>query len=285
MGAHSATGAQSAGDDGIHLGVANCAGSNCHGAAQPSQGSSVRQDEYLISSQENDPHRIDSHHKPYTVLLTDRGLQIAHNLGLTDAASADTCLACHADNVPPDKRGPQFKLSDGVGCEVCHGAAAGWLGVHLSGAGHKANLAAKLYPTEQPIARGQKCLSCHLGDDKRVMTHRIMGAGHPPLPFELDTFTAIEPAHVVVDRSYVERKGPVKGCRSGRSGRRSTSSNAWNSYSTRKTHPRASTQSWSCSTVRPVTTTSASCAGRGALPSPVLGCSGSMTPPPCCCRP
>jgi hypothetical protein len=34
-----------------------------------------------------------------------------------------------------------------------------------------------------------------------------MGAGHPPMPFELDTYTAIEPAHFVVDQSYVERKG------------------------------------------------------------------------------
>ena len=198
-------------DDGVHLGVSACAASSCHGAARPSKSSSVRQDEYLIWSQDSDMHRIDSHHKAYAVLLTDRALRIAHNLGLGDAASADACLDCHADNVPPEKRGVQYKLSDGVGCEACHGAAAGWLGVHLTGAGHKANLAAGLYPTEQPIARAHKCLSCHLGDDKRVMTHRIMGAGHPPLPFELDTFTAIEPAHFVVDRSYVERKGPVNG--------------------------------------------------------------------------
>jgi hypothetical protein len=39
------------------------------------------------------------------------------------------------------------------------------------------------------------------------VTHRIMGAGHPPLPFELDTFTAIQPAHFVVSPSYAERKG------------------------------------------------------------------------------
>ena len=199
------------GDDRIHLGVASCAGSNCHGAARPSEGSRVRQDEYLIWSQESDAHRIDRHHRAYAVLLTDRALRIAHNLGLPDAATANACLDCHADNAPPDKRGPQFKISDGVGCEACHGAAAGWLGVHLSGVGHAANVAAGLYPTEQPIARAQKCLSCHLGDDKRVMTHRMMGAGHPPLPFELDTFTAIEPAHFVVDKSYVERKGPVNG--------------------------------------------------------------------------
>jgi len=36
-----------------------------------------------------------------------------------------------------------------------------------------------------------------------------MGAGHPRMGFELDTYTAVQPAHFVVDRSYVERKGPV----------------------------------------------------------------------------
>lgn len=195
--------------NGIHLGVASCAGSTCHGAVKPSRGSPVRQDEYLIWSQNTDPHRIDSHHKAYAVLLGKRALRIAHNLGLPDAASANACLNCHADNAPPDRRGPLFRLSDGVGCEACHGAASGWLGVHLSGAGHKANLAAGLYPTDQPAARAKLCLSCHLGNDRRVMTHRIMGAGHPRLSFELDTFTAIEPAHFVVDKSYVRRKGPV----------------------------------------------------------------------------
>jgi len=36
-----------------------------------------------------------------------------------------------------------------------------------------------------------------------------MGAGHPRMGFELDTYTAAEPAHFVVDESYVKRKGPV----------------------------------------------------------------------------
>jgi hypothetical protein len=39
---------QSRGDDSIHLGVASCAGNNCHGATERSQGSSVAQNEYLI---------------------------------------------------------------------------------------------------------------------------------------------------------------------------------------------------------------------------------------------
>jgi hypothetical protein len=193
---------QSPGDDGIHLGVASCAGNNCHGATERSEGSSVAQNEYLIWS------KSDKHRRAYAVLLEERGMRIARNLGLTNAATADMCLGCHTDPVPPAKRGPRFQLSDGVGCEACHGGASSWLGIHISGARHSDNLAAGLYPTEQPAARAEKCLSCHVGDpadDNRFVTHRMMGAGHPRMPFELDTYTAIEPAHFVVD----QRKGAV----------------------------------------------------------------------------
>jgi hypothetical protein len=199
-------------DDGVHLGVASCAGNNCHGAVERLKGSSVAQNEYLIWSQEADKHKIDKHHKAYGVLLDERAVRIARNLGLPDAISANICLNCHADNVSPERRGPRFQISDGVGCEACHGGAAKWLGVHLSGSGHGANLAAGLYPTEQPVARAERCLSCHFGDSTdaaRFVTHRIMGAGHPRMGFELDTYTAAEPAHYTVDKGYIDRKGPV----------------------------------------------------------------------------
>src|SRR4051794_36506273 len=77
------------GDDGIHLGVASCAGNNCHGATERSEGSSVAQNEYLIWS------KRDKHHRAYAVLLEERGMRIARNLGLANAATADMCLGCH----------------------------------------------------------------------------------------------------------------------------------------------------------------------------------------------
>lgn len=193
--------AQTASSDATHLGVQSCAGNNCHGAVERLPGSHVPQNEYLIWSQK------DKHAQAYAVLSNGRSKHIAKNLGLADATKAPLCLECHADNVPPERRGPQFQLSDGVDCETCHGAAQPWLGVHLSGYNHKANLAAGMYPTDQPVARAVKCMSCHVGDKERFATHTLMGAGHPPTPFELDTYTAIQPAHFVVDDSYVERKG------------------------------------------------------------------------------
>ena len=183
---------QAQNSDSKHLGVKSCSGDNCHGAVKPAEHSAVMQNEYLIWSQETDKDRVDKHHRAYAVLGDERGIRIARNLGLPDAVTAEICLNCHADNVPETRRGPRFEISDGVGCETCHGAAEKWLGVHLSGAGHKANLDAGLYPTENPVARAEKCLSCHFGDpsdESRFVTHRLMGAGHPRLSSRSRTST------------------------------------------------------------------------------------------------
>src|SRR5689334_8932544 len=184
-----------------HLGVATCAGSACHGAAKMS-GSNVRQDEYLTWQ------RKDRHARAYATLRTDRSRRIAANLGLADATSATECLVCHSDNVPAEQRGGRFQVSDGVGCEACHGGAERWLTPHTRGyANHKARLADGLYATWDLSARAELCLSCHQGDATRPMTHAIMGAGHPPLLFELDTFGALQPAHYDPDADYARRKG------------------------------------------------------------------------------
>jgi hypothetical protein len=192
-------------DEGTHLGVQSCDGNNCHGAVQPVGGSRVPQNEYLIWSQK------DKHAQAYTVLTSERSKRIAKNLDLKEPAEKSAiCLDCHADNVPENLRGPQFQLANGIGCEACHGAAEKWLGPHLTGESHQANLDHGMYATDQPQARALRCMACHVGTtsgDKRFVSHEIMGAGHPPIPFELDTYTAIEPAHFVVDQSYVERKG------------------------------------------------------------------------------
>ncbi len=186
----------------IHLGVSSCSGSSCHGALEPWPNSTVTQNEFIVW-QEKDPHA-----KAYKTLMSTESKRIAKNLGLGNAYEAGMCLDCHADNVPEERRAKGFQISDGVGCESCHGGAVEWLGVHVSGqADHGKNVAAGLFPTEQPLARAKLCLSCHLGDKDRVMTHRIMGAGHPRLAFELDTYTMTQPAHFRMDADYTKRKG------------------------------------------------------------------------------
>ena len=184
-----------------HLGVATCAGSNCHGAVRPFKNSPVNQNEYFTWE------RHDRHARAFETLQSAQSQRIATNLGLRKASEAEVCLNCHTDNVPASKRGARFLVSDGVGCEACHGGAERWLGPHVSGiATHEDNLALGLYPTEDPAARAKLCLGCHQGDAQHPMTHEIMGAGHPPLVFELDTFTNIQPAHFTIDADYKQRK-------------------------------------------------------------------------------
>ena len=193
-------------DKDIHMGVATCAGSTCHGAIEPLKGVGVLQNEFITWQ------RKDKHAKAYSILLNERSRRIARNLGLEAAHTAPLCLDCHADNVPNERRHRTFQITDGVTCEACHGGAGRWIGTHISAAAtHKVNVENGLYPSANPMSRAKLCLSCHFGDETRFVTHRIMGAGHPRMSFELDTFTAIQPAHFVVDKDYRDRKGAWNG--------------------------------------------------------------------------
>ncbi|MEO1612955.1 MAG: multiheme c-type cytochrome [Pseudomonadota bacterium] len=191
----------------VHLGVKSCGSSGCHGQVASSS-SPVLLNEYVTWQ------KYDSHATAYKVLLEPRSQRIAKNLGLPNAHEAKVCLDCHADNIAPERRGPQFVLEDGVGCEACHGAgSAPWMGLHIGGAPHDKNVENGLIPLEDPIVRANLCLDCHLGNDNQFATHRIMGAGHPRISFELDSFTDFQPAHYVVDDDYRKRKTVIDGVR------------------------------------------------------------------------
>ncbi len=184
------------------MGVVNCANSLCHGSVQPIKDSNVLQTEYVTWS------RVDKHARSYKVLFNEPSKRIARNLGLAKPPSEEKlCLDCHAHNVPAAQRGERFKFDDGVSCEACHGPSGRWLEAHVQdGATHADNLKAGLYPTDDPVARAKLCLSCHFGNADRFVTHRMMGAGHPRMSFELDTFTAVEPAHFKPDSDWEKRK-------------------------------------------------------------------------------
>jgi hypothetical protein len=187
-----------------HLGVVSCAGSTCHGANEPSAETSVLQDEFVTW------HRKDRHAKAYEALLSAEGKRIGRNLGMTAPQSAKECLDCHADNVSEAQRGKRFHISDGVTCENCHGGGERYLGPHSSGRkSHAENVGLGLYPVDRPRERATLCLSCHLGTKDQWLPHRIMGAGHPRLSFELENFTELQPTHFQIDKDYRERKDPV----------------------------------------------------------------------------
>ena len=186
-----------------HLGVASCSSAQCHGAVVDESDSSRSPllNEYRTWL------RHDRHAQAWKVLGNETSQRIARNLGLGDPREADLCLDCHADNVPPGRRGERFQISDGVGCEACHGGAGPWIRSHTSPeAKHAENVANGMYPTDRAETRAALCVSCHLGNARKPLTHRLMAAGHPRTTFELDTFTHIQPAHFLPNERYRERK-------------------------------------------------------------------------------
>ena len=191
-----------------HLGVATCATSQCHGKSRATDERNVQLNEYTVWA-DGDRHSI-----AYRTLESEESRTMARKLGIGDPTGEALCLDCHADNVPAALRGPKFQLTDGVGCEGCHGGSGKWIETHTSRkTTHAENLAAGLLATERPDVRAEVCLSCHLGTADKFATHRLMAAGHPRLSFELDLFSANQPAHYTVDADYVERKGRVAGHR------------------------------------------------------------------------
>ena len=204
--------AQSGSGGGSFVGVASCGGTTCHGRSEanpPNGGPPVRQDELMIWQDPASP--AGAHSRAFAVLGSPRSREIARRLGLpnNDATRAPMCLGCHATPAPQAQRGPRFQLSDGVGCEGCHGPAGGWLASHYAvGGTHANNVQRGLVPLENPRARANVCLDCHFGsaDQGQFVDHRIMAAGHPRIAFELDLFTTLQQHHSE-DSDYHARKG------------------------------------------------------------------------------
>lgn len=185
------------------VGTVNCASSTCHGSIAERSSTSVLQNEYTTWL------RQDPHTQAYAVLNNAQSQRIAKNLNLPQPASrSKVCLDCHSHNPAPSLRGERFDASEGVGCEACHGPAEKWIKTHVEpNATHARNIANGLYPTDNPKAVATLCASCHVGDASRPITHQIMGAGHPRISLEVDTFMALEPPHWRIDADWTKRKG------------------------------------------------------------------------------
>lgn len=204
-----ATAAPETSNRATHEGVASCAGSTCH-SRQVDSGVNVRQNE-LITWQ--DPSSIaGAHSRAYRVVYDGRGEAITRKMGLTADGIARNCLGCHADPAPGG-RGARFQISDGVGCESCHGGSGGWLASHRTVAGtHADNVSRGMRALENPKVRAGVCLDCHFGSNKpgQFVSHEIMAAGHPRVAFELDLFSSLT-QHWDIDADYVKRKAYAGG--------------------------------------------------------------------------
>jgi hypothetical protein len=192
----------------MHLGVASCANSVCHGRAAPVERGNIMQNEYRTWA------KYDHHSRAYSILKNSDSKRIADNMGIADASKEPACLACHADTTPAKLQGEKFQISDGIGCEVCHGGAENWIDSHYgantnadsdAAARHQINLKNGLAPTEDPAFTAKLCQSCHLGNTNQLADHEMMAAGHPRLRFELDTWLNLMPPHHRDDADYQQR--------------------------------------------------------------------------------
>jgi len=164
------------------LGATSCASSGCHG------GGGEKQNQFLTWSLK------DFHsQRPAATLTTARSKQIGEALGIKDPATEARCTTCHAPlhDIPDDLRGKDFKVSEGVSCESCHGPSENWLRAHTRHDYTRADrTAAGMRDLQNLYVRANTCVACH-----QVVSQPLLKAGHPELIFELDGQSVAEPKH------------------------------------------------------------------------------------------
>jgi hypothetical protein len=144
----------------------------------------------------------DKHANAFAVLYDERSERMARALFGPQAKATETvlCLKCHAMNDGSKERtGDRFVLSDGVGCESCHGPAGDWVTTHYldewkgKSAREKEQLGFR--NTKDLLVRARLCTECHVGTADKDVNHDLIAAGHPRLNFEFASFHGIYPKH------------------------------------------------------------------------------------------
>ncbi len=168
-------------EPGSFVGSIGCKSSSCHGGAGP------KRSQYITWSQK------DFHTKAYPVLLNSRSTRIAEALGISDATTSVRCTVCHSpfQSVAQSKLTPAARKEEGVSCESCHGAAAGWLRGHTrTDWTYATRVTAGMHDLRNLYLRANACVACH-----QNLAPEILQAGHPDLFFELDGQSVAQPKH------------------------------------------------------------------------------------------
>ncbi|NGZ94852.1 MAG: hypothetical protein CV089_01740 [Nitrospira sp. WS110] len=195
-----------------YMGAGSCNASGCHGLLDPKKRKfTILQNEYWLWDWNSADGRntLDfGHSKAFENLKTPESRQMAKHLGLKSPETEPRCLACHAIPVAESRRGPNYELAEGITCEGCHGAAELWLGPHTRKDWDKKKGAEYgMLDTKNLVKRAELCLRCHQGAGKDVVDHELIGAGHPRLSFELDSYSELMPVHWVVPKEEKEWSG------------------------------------------------------------------------------
>jgi len=129
-------------------------------------------------------------------LSNGRSKAMAAQLGIEDAAQAQSCTICHAPNrgVEPSlfaeaaKREEEIKS---VSCVNCHGSEEKWILSHTRPEFPREALARLgMRQLGSAYQRANNCVGCH-----QNLSDELVAAKHPPLVFELDGLLVAQPKH------------------------------------------------------------------------------------------
>lgn len=178
------------------IGSQSCAASSCHGDPRR---------ETVVGASANYFFDRDKHQLAGTVLRSQRSIEIANRLKLkTNPWQARECLVCHAPGAVDitDRTTLSARISEGVSCESCHGAARDWLVPHRSVEWNFSDIRNESHRTQSGFidtkslaSRIDRCADCHVGNASQMVNHDLIAAGHPRLAFEFAAYQARMPIH------------------------------------------------------------------------------------------
>lgn len=208
-------------------GVASCNNANCHGATAAQAPPKAPKNEATTWTEKDEHAKAFQHLRNFDkdTMRADPA-DMARKLGIANAAESPLCTNCHTLAIKDDLKTDTFNVREGVTCVVCHGPyqkviaegkvlekhvgteaspgfgkwrqAAGYsvlkpeeMPYSTSSKEHQKLLAdTGLFDTRPFLARAEKCASCHLAIDAKLVE-----AGHPQPIFELAYYSNLQPPH------------------------------------------------------------------------------------------
>lgn len=179
------------------LGSFSCGSTTCHGS--PRRESTIGSASHFFLDQ--DPHQSGG-----IVLRQQRSQDIARRLNLpTPAWESKECLGCHAPgatSASTDRTHFSSMITEGVGCESCHGSARNWLTAHHTSDWKRPEIWSNSRKAQAGFrelkslpSRIDACADCHVGNEDQFVSHDLVAAGHPRLAFEYSAYQSRMPVH------------------------------------------------------------------------------------------
>lgn len=110
----------------------------------------------------------EAHAKAYETLGTDKAKAIAKERGIDDPQKSPDCLKCHTVGHGNDAKwfDKDFKISEGVSCEACHGAGDDYMPKAIHGKDRKKAVAKGMIVPDEQV-----CRNCHNEESPTFKDH------------------------------------------------------------------------------------------------------------------